>query len=154
MATTARITSLPFSFEQLGKRDVRTQFAALPYRFGKSGLKVLLVTSRDTGRWVIPKGWPIDGVSPARSAEIEAWEEAGVKGKISERCAGIYTYNKELDTGILLPVVVAVFPLEVRTMEGNYPERTQRERRWCSPKKAARRVQEPELQMLLRHFLG
>ncbi|HEX2018774.1 MAG TPA: NUDIX hydrolase, partial [Aurantimonas sp.] len=72
----------------------RKQFAALPFRTDADGVEVLLVTSRDTGRWVIPKGWPMKNRRPHRAAAIEAFEEAGVVGKASKVPMGTYDYDK------------------------------------------------------------
>lgn len=143
---------LPLSLGESGKRDVRTQFAALCYRRVKSKTKVLLITSRDTGRWVLPKGWPMDDLTPVETAMTEAWEEAGIRGTADLGCAGIYSYDKELDTGIVLPVVVAVFSIKTETIADTYREAGERVRKWVSPKKAARMVDEPDLAVLLRAF--
>jgi len=144
--------SFPLVLERTAKRDVRTQFAALCFKQKKSGTKVLLVTSRDTGRWVIPKGWPMNGKTAEQCVAIEAWEEAGARGPVSDGCIGIYSYIKELDTGVNLPIVVAVFSLRVSELHSEYPEVEQRERKWVSLKKAARLVDEPELAQLLIRF--
>ncbi len=148
------LTSLPLELRRTGKRDVRTQFGALCYRKTRKGVKVLLVSSRDTGRWVIPKGWPMDGKTPQQCAAIEAWEEAGVRGPVSDTCKGIYSYVKELDTGVQLPIVVAVFTLRVRQQADTYPEVVERRRKWVSPRKAARLVDEADLAQLLIRFQG
>ncbi len=153
MSTQLKLGQLPLSLAQIGKRDVRTQFAALCYRVEKkSKTKVLLVTSRTSGRWIVPKGWPMDDRTPTESAVIEAWEEAGVHGKAEPGCVGIYSYEKELDTGVMLPVIVAVFGVRVEKLDNDYAEATQRERKWVSPKKAARMVDEPDLALMLRDF--
>ncbi|MEM6386930.1 MAG: NUDIX hydrolase [Pseudomonadota bacterium] len=81
----------------------------------------LLVTSRQRKRWIIPKGWPVDRATPSETAHTEAWEEAGVKGKVFERCLGIYSYNKYLEGGTHLPCVVAVFPVKVKNLAVKYP---------------------------------
>jgi len=105
-----------------GKRDVRTQFGALPYRVRNGKLQILLITTRRTRRWVIPKGWPQDGATPSDSASTEAFEEAGVEGVASPQCLGIFTYIKEMD-GDDLPCVVAVFPLKVKKVLKDWPEK-------------------------------
>ncbi len=131
-----------------------TQYAALCYRLGKDGgAEVLLITSRDTGRWVIPKGWPIAGKSAAASAAREAFEEAGAEGEIGEDCIGLYSYAKVLGPDSLRPCVVAVYPLHVLRMAEKFPEAGQRRLRWFSPKKAATKVAEPELAELLAGFV-
>ena len=82
---------LPLAVELAGKRDMRTQFGALCYRIVKNKAQVLLITSRRTKRWVIPKGWPMQGKTPGDSALQEAWEEAGVIGKVTGPCLALYT---------------------------------------------------------------
>lgn len=130
----------------------RLQYAALCYRVSGGAPEVLLITSRDTGRWVIPKGWPIDGLSPAESAAREAFEEAGALGRVSEIALGLYGYPKQLDTGEMVHLMVAVFPLAVEACARDWPERGQRRLKWLSPRKAAAKVNEPELRALLRAF--
>ncbi len=128
----------------------RVQVAALCTRQTASGEDVLLITSRDTGRWIIPKGWPIDGLDGAETAAQEAWEEAGVRAKAVEKDpVGHFTYDKVLKDGSAEPVLTSVYHIEVNELAEDYPEVGQRKRRWVSPKVAAERVQEPELQALL-----
>lgn len=134
-------------------REPRSQFAALPWRRGDSGeIEILLITSRETRRWVIPKGWPIKGKSSAKSAAQEAFEEAGVRGKVSKRPVGGYAYDKRLKNGRLQHIRVAVFGLAVESEAEAYPELGQREKFWANPAEAARRVDEPELMVLLATF--
>lgn len=135
-----------------GKRGVRTQFGALCWRRRDGEVQVLLVTSRRGKRWIIPKGWPQHKTTPAKAAMTEAWEEAGVEGKVKPVCLGIYSYNKDLDSGPVTPCVVAVFPLRVKKLHASYPERKQRKRKWFPLKKAIEKVDEPELAALLSHF--
>lgn len=145
--------SLPFlSLLPARKQDVRTQFGALCWRRNKSDIQVLLVTTRRTRRWVIPKGWPMGGETPAGAAAVEAFEEGGVKGVMSDNCLGIFTYNKEMEESDDLPCVVAVFPMRVTQQIADWPEASERKRQWLSPKKAASRVHEPELKRILREF--
>ena len=134
-------------------REPRSQFAALPWRRNAAGeVEVLLITSRETRRWVIPKGWPIKGKSSAKSAAREAFEEAGVTGKVSKRPEGTYAYDKRLKNGRLQHVRVAVFPLLVEGEAEAYPEVGQREKQWALLTEAARLVDEPELMVLLATF--
>ncbi len=136
-----------------GKRDVRSQFAALCYRVHNDKTQVLLVTSRTRGRWIIPKGWPVEGATPAEAAATEAYEEAGVKGKTFNICLGLYSYTKIMGEGEDdLPCAVSVFPVKVKTILKDYPEKADRKRKWFSVKKAAARVREPELRKILKHF--
>ncbi|MFZ5964794.1 NUDIX hydrolase [Thalassococcus sp. BH17M4-6] len=120
-------------------------------RWDKSGnLKVLLITSRDTGRWVMPKGWTMNGFKPWAAAEIEALEEAGAKGYISKDRIGVYRYPKILDDGRIIPCRVRVYPMIVERLKKNWKERDERRRRWFSPKAAAALVNEPDLADLLK----
>ncbi|MDA7426228.1 NUDIX hydrolase [Thalassococcus lentus] len=113
-------------------------------------LKILMVTSRGSGRWVMPKGWEMDGKKPWRAAEIEALEEAGAKGYISKECIGTYRYPKTLDDGRIIPCEVRVFPMIVEKLKRDWKERKQRKRKWFSPKGAAKRVDEQELSDMLK----
>ena len=93
---------------------MRVQYGALPYRFTPgAALEILLVTSRESKRWIIPKGWPIKGLRPAKSAAREAFEEAGVSGRIGMKSIGLFTYDKILDDGCI-GCEVQVFPLLVK----------------------------------------
>ncbi|MCT4556572.1 MAG: NUDIX hydrolase [Pelagimonas sp.] len=130
--------------------ELGEQIAALPLRREANGdIKVLMVTSRGTGRWVMPKGWEMDGKKPWRAAEIEALEEAGAKGFISSEVLGTYRYPKVMNDGSIVPCVVRVYPMYVEKLKRNWKERHQRTRRWFSPKAAAKRVDEQELSDLL-----
>ena len=132
---------------------VGTQYAALCFRVsGKGKVEVLLITSRDTGRWVIPKGWPIPGADAPGGAAQEAWEEAGVTGDAAGPCLGLYSYDKVAGDGSLVPTVVAVFPIRVAKLAARWPEKADRRRKWFSPAKAARKVAEPELAALIAGF--
>ncbi|WP_397543359.1 NUDIX domain-containing protein [Roseovarius salis] len=143
---------LPISLRSRHKTDVRTQFAALCYRIRKDKPEFLLVTSRRTGRWIIPKGWPVDGKTPADSALMEAWEEAGVRGRVTGPSLGLFSYFKDGPGEDGLPCVAMVFPVRVRGLSGRYPERAERKRKWMRPKKAAASVGMPELAHILREF--
>ncbi len=129
--------------------DPRRQVAALCWRLDGRRLRVLLVTSRETGRWVLPKGWPIPGLSGPETAAREAWEEAGVRGDVAAHSLGSYGYRKILDGSGSVPCRVEVFPVRVARLADAFPERTQRRRRWFSPRGAAGKVAEPELRDLL-----
>lgn len=132
------------------KRPIE-QTAALPVHWDKNGkLRVLMVTSRDRGRWVMPKGWQMDGKKPWHAAEIEALEEAGAIGFISETPIGQYHYDKWLDDGTSIPCRVTLYPMVVEKLKRRWKERKQRKRHWFSPKRAARLVEEKELSELLR----
>ncbi len=132
--------------------DVRLQCAALCYRQHRGQAQVLLITSRDTGRWLLPKGWPIAGLDLPQSAAYEAWEEAGVKGEALDQCLGHYSYLKTFANRAGQPCTVAVYPLRVEIVAAAFRERQQRRRRWFALAKAAKLVQEPEAQRLIAEF--
>lgn len=135
------------------RSDARRQVAALCTRKSGGKREVLLITSRDTGRWVLPKGWPMPDKSAVEAALIEAWEEAGVRdARARRKPLGTYMYDKRLDDGTSVPVQVEVFLARVRKTSDNYPEAHERDRRWVRPKKAAEMVDESQLRDLLRKF--
>ena len=146
------IKQLPISLHGGPKGAVRTQFAALCYRVKKGKLQILLVTSRGAKRWIVPKGWPMEGKTPAQSAALEAWEEAGVTGKADDACLGVYSYTKGNDLGDDLPCVAMLYPVHVKSLAKKYPEHRERRRRWMSRKAAATKVVEPELKALILGF--
>lgn len=137
--------------EKLFSDGFESQCGALCYRKDPLAgtLEVLVVTSRESGRWIIPKGWPIEGKSMSRSAEIEAHEEAGVRGKARKKPIGYFTYLKTKDDGALAPCMVEVYLVETRTVDATFREKGQRRIEWVSCPEAARRVREPELKGLL-----
>ncbi|MFC6639020.1 NUDIX domain-containing protein [Sulfitobacter sp. JBTF-M27] len=133
------------------QRPKRVQVAALCYKNTEDGKKVLLITSRDTGRWILPKGWPVEGKDGPGSALQEAWEEAGVsKADIEEEPMGYYEYAKGLDNGVSVPVETQVYMTRVRDLKKSYPEVDERERQWFSPGEAANLVDEPDLKEILK----
>jgi 8-oxo-dGTP pyrophosphatase MutT (NUDIX family) len=141
---------------ETGKNDTevepRKQVAALPYARVNGAIKVMLVTSRETGRPVLPKGWAEKSLSDPEAAEREAFEEAGLKGKISKKPVGSYDYVKIVGPGFALPCTVAVYPLQIRKHLKIWPEKAERERLWLTIEEAASRVAEPELAKILRNF--
>ncbi len=133
-----------------GKAARRIQYAALPFRRGPHALvEVMLVTSRDTGRWVIPKGWPVGRKAPYASAAREALEEAGVSGKVGRDPIGTYSYEKRLANGAVVVCEVQVFPLEVKRQRKDWREKEEREFHWFSPTDAAHAVQERALSNII-----
>lgn len=134
-------------------REPRTQYGALPWRRTAEGqLQVLLITSRETRRWVIPKGNPIKNLKPGPSAAQEAFEEAGVRGAVRGKALGLYHYEKRLRSGRTQHVRVFVHALEVQEELEAWPEKAQRDREWVTPDEAAERVEERELKKLLSGF--
>ncbi|HEX7886877.1 MAG TPA: NUDIX hydrolase, partial [Phenylobacterium sp.] len=114
--------------------------------------EILLITSRESRRWVIPKGWPMKDKTPEDTAAQEAYEEAGVLGEAGHRSLGAYHYDKRLGSGRLQHVRVMVYPLEVREARDIWPEMAERDRLWSSPAEAATLVDEAELRALLAAF--
>ena len=143
---------LPLSMHGAAKAEVRTQFAALCFRVKNGKLRLLLVTSRRSGRWIVPKGWPMDGKTPHEAAVQEAWEEGGVTGKPAGGCLGVYSYRKDRRGKDDLSCLAMLYPVKVTSLAKVYPEAKERKRRWVSRKKAARLVAEPELARLILEF--
>lgn len=128
------------------------QYAALCFRHvagSEDPVQLLLITSRDTGRWVIPKGWGDTKRKPHETALQEAWEEAGVIGRVRKKPFGYFTYLKKLDDNRNVTVVVQVHLLNVLHLEEEFPEKGQRVMRWFSPTAAATVVREPDLKCLI-----
>lgn len=129
------------------------QVAALVYRFHDGRLEVLVITSRGTGRWIIPKGWPQVGRTLSQAALREAYEEAGIRGAVALQPIGSYTYEKnDLPPDANGAFMVDVFPVHFSHQEKNFPERGERQGEWVTPEEAAERVDEPELKVILRSF--
>ena len=138
------------------RRPSHVQVAALCYRQvnrDASQYEVLLVTSRGTGRWIIPKGWVIEGKNGPQSALQEAWEEAGVESAtVLPQPLGYYSYDKILKTGLPCRVRTTVYAINPTRMRTSFPEADQRTLQWMSQQAAANLVDEPELQEILRNF--
>jgi len=131
--------------------EPRRQVGALPFRRTEAGgFEILLVTSRESRRWVIPKGWPMKGRKPFEAAAREAYEEAGILGHVGRRPLGFYLYQKRLKNRDSVRCQVKVFPLEVRKQLKDWPERDEREVRWFLPSDAAEAVTEAGLAGIIR----
>ena len=130
------------------------QAGVIAYRILDGKVRVLLVTSRDTGRWIIPKGNIKAGEMPCKAAENEAYEEAGVKGTIiSSMPLGMYTYFKKLDSGQARAATVEVYLLRVKDRLRKWPEKNERKLSWVSTKKAVGLVEEPGIVPLLLRLM-
>lgn len=134
------------------------QNAALCWqRRGANEIQFLIVTSRETGRWIIPKGWPVEGLSAGLAAAREAFEEAGVEGIVADLPLGTFQYDKVLDRQsklqVALPCEVEVFALEVTRLHDAFPEAGLRSREWVSRAEACSRVGEPSLCLLIAGFI-
>src|SRR5262249_7635612 len=133
----------------------RVQYGALPYRpSARSRPQFMLVTSRETRRWIIPKGWPKKGQLPHHSAAREAFEEAGVVGAVAKRSVGSFSYEKQLKSGGAVVCEVRVFPLEVRRQNKQWPEKQERVVKWLSASQAAEKVKEPKLSAIILRLAG
>ncbi len=139
-----------------GADIVYQQVGALPYRLSPNGdPEVLLVTSRGTRQWIIPKGWPIDGLSNAESAAREAYEEAGIVGEIGDTLLGMFTYEKARKGETTLSrFSVNVYLLRVKQQLTYWPEAGERSIGWVSPTQAQSMITNTSLSDLIRktHF--
>jgi 8-oxo-dGTP pyrophosphatase MutT (NUDIX family) len=116
---------------------------------------VMPLTSRDTGRWVIPKGWPMPGRKPCQVAKQEAFEEAGLIGKlVSKQPVGSYHYMKVLSPGQQMLCEVLVFLFEVDYQLEDWPEKSERETSWFEPREAAALVAEGGLSEIIRRLFN
>ncbi len=138
-------------FGPMVRRPKMLQMAALCHRGEGEHREFLLVTSRNTARWIIPKGWPIRGLKSNETAQQEAWEEAGVKDSVvTETPVGTYTYEKERANGFSVPVETLVYSVAVEKLSEEFPEAHERKRKWVSADRAAELVNEPELKSIFR----
>jgi 8-oxo-dGTP pyrophosphatase MutT (NUDIX family) len=133
-------------------KTVGIQYAALPYRIEGRNVRILLITSRDTKRWVIPKGWPMNGLKPQDAAATEAAEEAGIVGHAEMKPLGSYRYLKRLKHDQSIAVQVIVFPFLVDHQAEAWKEQHQRAQKWFRYQRAASLVAEPSLRRLIREF--
>ena len=130
---------------------MRIQYAALPFRKSEV-LQVLLITSRETGRWVVPKGWPMKGRSPSKAAALEALQEAGVDGEVASKPVGSYVYVKHGPGQKSWTCKVHVYPLQVRKERDRWREQKERVRQWFSARDAAEAVDEADLKAIILEF--
>jgi len=128
---------------------VLRQAGAIPYRHSPVGLRVLLITSRGTRRWVIPKGGVEKGFTPAQAAEREAYEEAGLKGILSDVPLGIFTYSKRQRNGGFRSAAVEVYAMRVHKEFKKWPERKERRLKWMTVPEAVELVDEHGMKALL-----
>ena len=142
---------MPSAPKRTARSETR-QVAALPWRLTDDGRQILMITSRETRRWVIPKGGRMVGKTDPEAAAQEAMEEAGVRGEMDQTSIGVFRYAKGLKDGGVRQCVVSVYPLQVLVQLGAWPEAHQRERRWMSMSEAADLVHEPDLAALIRDF--
>lgn len=144
------------SSNQFGITPTQTtvhQAGVIAYRVEKARVEVLLITSRDTGRWIIPKGNIEDGKTAMEASAQEAYEEAGVRGNFSSQTPlGFYMYFKRRADGSTTPMSVEVYLLEVTEQLKDWPEKGKRKIRWVSPKKAIKKLEEPGVVPLMQRL--
>lgn len=128
------------------------QYGALPWRRMPDGLQVLLVTTRNTRRWIVPKGWPEDGRTPQECAALEAYEEAGVTGALTEEAIGVFSHKKQLKSGQVVTCRIRVYGMEVSDTAGDWPEKGAREAKWCQVAEALMLVDDPGLRRMIAKF--
>jgi 8-oxo-dGTP pyrophosphatase MutT (NUDIX family) len=133
--------------------ESRAQYAALPYRRSDEGIRILLVTSLETKRWIMPKGWPEVGRAAHEMAAAEAFEEGGVEGHVATEPIGSFDYSKRRKRGEPVPCRVEVFPLEVTAERESWPEQGRRERRWFTPEEAAATISDAGAGELIAAFV-
>jgi 8-oxo-dGTP pyrophosphatase MutT (NUDIX family) len=125
------------------------QYGVIPYRRAQDGIEILLITSRNTGRWIVPKGWPLARTASRDVARLEAFEEAGLEGTIGKRRFGFFHYHKRLKDGSVILCRVDVFAFEVGRQHENWQEQSERKRRWFDARRAIELVRERELKALI-----
>jgi 8-oxo-dGTP pyrophosphatase MutT (NUDIX family) len=138
----------------MAKRKTALQFAALPYKVQDGVLSVMLITSRETRRWVIPKGWPEKDMLPHEVAAHEAFEEAGLKGRVETVPFATFEYLKRLANQKRKRCTVLVFPMLVEEELDSWPEMHQRKRQWMTPAEASEHVAETGLIEMLQRLAG
>lgn len=131
-----------------------TQVAALPFVEIGTRIEILLITTRRRGRWIIPRGWPVEGMSFALAAAREAIQEAGVEGMVGEASIGDYIYQKRSGTGYRVPCRVFVYPLQVTHQRLDWREKDERGHRWCDISTAVSLVRQDALADFLSGLAG
>ena len=128
------------------------QYGALPWRRTPGGIQILLITTRNTRRWIVPKGWPDEGRDPHESAAQEAYEEAGVVGDVVGDVIGVFTHRKQLKSGQMVACRIHVYPMEVTDVCDDWAEKSDRETKWCSVDEALHLVGDSGLRRIIAKF--
>jgi len=144
------VSSFRTYIEPVFRRPDFVQTGALCLRDDAGGTEVLLVSSLGAKRWIVPKGWPMKGRTLAEAAQQEAWEEAGVKGRVDQTCLGTFSYRKLVKGGIPVMCNCDLFALHVDRVAHDWPERAQRNRVWMTIDQAIAAVSEDGLKEILR----
>jgi 8-oxo-dGTP pyrophosphatase MutT (NUDIX family) len=124
------------------------QSSVLPFRIGKKGLEILMITSMKRKRWIIPKGIVEPDMTPAASAAKEALEEAGIEGDVLDQSIGNYHYKK---WGGLCRC--DVFPMRVTKIHDKWLEKDERSREWVPAATALKRIRHKKLRSIVRKFV-
>jgi 8-oxo-dGTP pyrophosphatase MutT (NUDIX family) len=130
-------------------RNQLLQVAALPWRMRNGKVEVCLVTSRGTGRWILPKGWPERHLGHAEAAAVEAYEEAGLRGKADPEPCGSFSASKGVEPDLQLNVRLDVFLLPEPEQLEEFPEKGERKVKWMALEVAMETADEPGLKALL-----
>ena len=133
--------------ETIDNRIIYPQSAVIPFQKYNNQIRVLLITSIKTKKWIFPKGIIEEHLTAQQSALQEASEEAGVEGEIINFSLGEYSYLK---WGGICEVIV--FPMHVTRVLDEWPEAGQRKRKWVSIDKAKKLLSNDELKDLLSKF--
>jgi 8-oxo-dGTP pyrophosphatase MutT (NUDIX family) len=138
---------------ELDSGSVTMQFGAIPYRHVDGEIVFLMITTKRTGKWIFPKGGKIAGLSPPENAAQEAYEEAGVRGKMGSAPLGHYASMKPRPGGAI-PVSIEMYPLEVSEQLDDWPEKGERKRHWVTLADARRLLSEPALVTMAEKIAG
>lgn len=128
------------------------QYGALPWRRTPDGVQILLITTRHTRRWIVPKGWPDEGRDPQECAAQEAYEEAGVIGDIGQEVIGVFVHRKQLKSGQMVSCRIHVYAMEVTDLCADWAEQDVRETKWCSVDEALALVGDSGLRRIIAKF--
>lgn len=134
-------------------RTSNVQYAALPWRKEKGKIEILLITTSNARLWIVPKGWPIEGLTPSQSAAQEALEEAGLEGEVAAEPIGSFRHHKQAKSGETILCTVYLFPMEVTGQRETWPEKDLRQIRWYSVEEAIAQIKRPSLRRLIAKFV-
>jgi 8-oxo-dGTP pyrophosphatase MutT (NUDIX family) len=147
------MASRPLGKPGCNHRKPEQQYGAVPFRHAGGKIEFLMITSRRTGRWIFPKGDPIQGLSPIETAAVEAFEEAGVRGRVGSAPVGCY-HSVRTRGGARTVVMIEMFPLDVTRQFKDWPEKRERKRRWATLAEARRLLSESGLVALAEKIAG
>ena len=135
----------------MAKEKIVEQSGVIAYGLNEGNLSLVLITSKSTKRWVVPKGHIEPNLTAKESAEQEAFEEAGIEGVVSDVTVGSYDYTKhdKEDSNIYR---VSLFPMEIQRLHNDWPEANLRARQWMTIPQAVNAVNEETLKLLLKNF--